>query len=102
MAKKALVNALLAEVYIIVVVSVINYIMEGPNKPDETILIPIAMLSLFVLSAAVMGYFFLAQPAELYLAGEKKQAVNLFLSTVATFAVITGVVLLTLFSGVLF
>lgn len=96
MTKKSFANAFLAELYIVVIVLVIHY-AQASVEPVETILIPISMLSLFVLSAAVMGYLFLSQPAQLYLDGEKKQAVNLFLSTVAIFAVITIAVLFTLF-----
>jgi hypothetical protein len=98
--KKAFINALLAELYIVIVVSVMNY-GQATVKPADTIFIPIAMLSLFVLSAAVMGYLFLSQPIQLCLDGEKKHAVNLFLSTVIIFAIITGAVLLTLFFGLL-
>ncbi|MDB5224948.1 MAG: hypothetical protein JWO43_570 [Candidatus Adlerbacteria bacterium] len=49
--------------------------------------IPIAMLSLFVFSASVMSYIFLYQPLQLFLDGEKKKAVDLFLKTLAAFAV---------------
>ena len=48
------------------------------------------------------GYFFFFQPIQLYLDGEKKQAVNLFLKTLAAFAGITVLFLLTLFSRILF
>jgi hypothetical protein len=48
-----------------------------------------------------MGYVFLYQPLLLFLDGHKKNAVNLFLQTVAVFAGITAVVLVLLFSGVL-
>jgi hypothetical protein len=49
----------------------------------------IALISLFTLSAAVMGYLFCYQPAQLYFEGKKKDAVRLFLQTVAVFALIT-------------
>ena len=96
MIKKSFLNALLAEVYIVIIVNVINYGQKLAEHPD-TILVPIAMLSLFVLSAAVMGYLFLLTPLQLYFEGKKKEAVNLFLLTVVIFAVITGIVLLVLF-----
>jgi len=41
-----------------------------------------AMLSLFTLSAAVMGYLFAAEPIMMYLDGKKKEAVNFFFTTV--------------------
>lgn len=98
MLKKALIKALLAELYIVAIVLVIQYIEKIIEIP-ETILIPIIMLSLFVISAAVMGYLFVAEPILLYIDGQKKQAVNLFLSTVTSFAVITLIILFTLLSG---
>ena len=56
-----------------------------------------ALLSLFVLSAAVMGYIFFYQPTQLYLAGKHKEAVNMFLKTVGFFATITLVFLAIVF-----
>ncbi len=38
-------------------------------------------------SAASMGYLFLYQPLQLYLEGEKKKSVDLFLKTLGVFAV---------------
>lgn len=97
MKKTAFVYALLAECYIIAVVFLIRYGLSTIGESD-TILIPMGMLSLFVLSAAMMGYIFLSKPVQLYLEGQKKEAVNFFLSTAVLFAVITGIVFLILFS----
>ncbi|MBX4192392.1 hypothetical protein KW798_02805 [Candidatus Parcubacteria bacterium] len=96
MTKNPFINALAAALYIAVVASVMFY---GSNyfPKVESVLIPIAMLSLFTLSAAIMGYLFLYEPGQLVLAGEHKQAVTLFLQTVATFAGITIILFLTLF-----
>ncbi|MBI2019973.1 hypothetical protein HYS94_00955 [Candidatus Daviesbacteria bacterium] len=99
--KNPLINAFLAVLYIVVVASVMFY--GTKNAPRvESVIIPIAMISLFTLSAAVMGYLFLSQPLQLYLDGKKKEAVNLFLQTLAIFAGITAFTLILLFSGVLF
>jgi hypothetical protein len=100
MTKNHFVNALSAILYIAVVASVMYY---GPKwtSPEETVVGPVAFLSLFVLSAAVTGTLFFLQPIQLYLDGEKKQAVNLSLSTLAVFGVITALILLALFSGFL-
>ncbi len=68
--------------------------------PNNSIIVPIAVLSLFSLSAAVMGYLFLYQPILLFLDGHKKNAINLFLQTVAVFAGITILVFALLISGV--
>lgn len=96
MTKNPLYNALLAAGYIVLVVSAIS-MFEGAEGP-ETILVPITMLSLFVLSAALMGYLFFYQPAMLYLDGNKTEAVNLFLKTLGFFAGITVLLLATLFA----
>lgn len=90
--KNPYLNSACAEVYILMLVSALHYFGK-PNTPDK-FLDPAIALSVFVLSAAVMGYLFLAEPLQLYLNGEKKQAVSFFLKTVATFAVITLIVVL--------
>ena len=97
MSKSPLLNALLAILYIHIVVLTIFYGGEYASEAPETILIPIAMLSLFVLSASIMGYLFLAQPAQMYMDGQRKEAVNLFLQTVFIFAGITLLLFATLF-----
>ena len=89
MTKSPYLNALLAELYIIGIVFLINTLAK-PNTPDnETLLVPMMMLSLFVLSAAVMGFLFVAEPLTLFLDGKREEAVKFFLTTVVTFAVIT-------------
>ena len=93
MSRNPYINALLAAAYIVFVVLLIKY---GPayvrDKPD-TILAPMAMLSLLVFSVALMGYLFFLQPIAMYLEGQKSEAVELFTKTLGTFAVITGVIL---------
>ncbi len=84
--------SLLAEVYIIGIALVL-FSLQNPNTPD-TFLAPILALSMFVLSAAVMGYLFLSKPLQLYFDGSKQQAVSFFLKTLSGFAVITLIVLI--------
>ena len=62
------------------------------GRPNSFI-IPFAAISLFTLSAAVMGYIFCYQPIQLYLDGHKKVGVKLFLQTVGTFGLITATIL---------
>jgi hypothetical protein len=92
MTKNPYLNALVAGLYIVFIVILITY---GPvlvrQKPD-TILAPIALLSLLVLSAAFMGYVFFLQPVLMYLEGQKREAVKFFMKTLAIFAVITAVI----------
>lgn len=92
--KNSYLNAVLAEAYIILIVLFIQHVL--PKGPDNGTLTPIAVLSLFVLSAAIMGYLFLAKSVQLFLDGHKQQAVNFFLKTLATFAGITVVVFIVL------
>lgn len=83
------INAGLAATYIVGIVSVIQWFahLGQQSGGQDTIIIPITMLSLFTLSAAVMGYLFVYQPAVLMLDGKRKEAVAFFTKTVASFAV---------------
>jgi len=92
--KNPIVNALLALAYIVGIVYLINHIAGGAD-PD-TILMPIMMLSLLTLSAAVMAFLFLKQPVELLIDGKKQEAVTVFFKTIGVFALITFVVYLLL------
>lgn len=99
MAKSPILYASAASLYIILIALFMSFGTKHIPRED-TIFAPIAMISLFTLSAAVMGYLFCYQPAALYFDGKKKQAVQLFLQTVAVFGVFTIVVLTLLFLGV--
>ncbi len=83
-------HSLLAEIYIMAI-SLVLTSLQNPNSPD-TIFAPILALSLFVLSASIMGYLFLGRPFQLYLDGLKKEAVTFFAKTVIGFAVLTVIV----------
>lgn len=95
MTRNPLYNALAASAYIVILVSLMNF--ESKVQIDENVasfIMPIIMLSLFTLSAAVMGYLFCYQPLRLFLEGEKEKAVKLFLKTVGIFGIITlGIIL---------
>ena len=98
MSKNPVINALSASVYIIFVVAVMTFVTQPlRNKPD-TFFAPITFLSMLTLSVAVMAYLFFYQPLQLFIAGKKKEAVDLFVKTVGIFAVITGVILVLLYS----
>ena len=100
MTKNPFLNAIAASLYIIVIGLVMDVGTRYAPK-GYSVLAPIAVISLFTLSAAVMGYVFCYQPAQLYFDGKKKAALTLFLQTVTIFACITAVLLALLFSGVL-
>ena len=85
-------NSVYVEIYIIIVALIIRHIGR-PNTAD-TFFDPIAALSLFVVSAAIMGYVFLGKPLQLYMDGDKKQSIAFFMKTLISFAVITAIVLI--------
>lgn len=91
-------NALLAVLYIIFVVLLITYGPAHVREKPDTILAPMAMLSLLVLSVALMGYIFFFQPIQMYLDGQKHEAAELFTKTLGVFATITGIVLIVAFT----
>lgn len=100
MTKNPIINSLGATAYIFLVAAVMFFGQKFAPKQD-TFLAPIAILSLFTLSAAVMAYVFGFEPLQLFLDGKRKQAVNLFLQTVICFAATTLVLLLVFFSGII-
>lgn len=95
--KNPYLNSIYAEIYIIIVALIINNIGQ-PDTPD-TFFTPIAALSLFVLSAAVMGYLFLGRSLQMYLDGQKSQSVTFLMKTIITFAAITAIALIIVYRG---
>ncbi len=93
MVRNPFLNALAATAYIVLIVLVINGISDIQSL-ESSLVMPVIFLSLFVLSAAVMGYIFCYQPLRLYLDGKKEFAAKLFLKTVGIFAGITMVIVL--------
>ena len=96
--KNALVNALLTAAYIFVVVTIIFNAEKifGPQDP-ETILVPVGMLLLFVISAAVTSSLVFGKPIMWYLDGKKKEAVALLgytLGFLLLIAVLIGLIIL--------
>ena len=96
MTKNPFLNALAASTYI---VGVVTFIFHIPNTFDHAggVLMPMAMLSLIVLSVATMGALFFYQPVQLYLDGEKEAAGRLFFRTLAIFAGLTVLIFCALF-----
>lgn len=89
---KTLPNALAATAY----VSLVAFIMFNAEKivgqPDSFIG-PVAILMLFVTSAAIMGILVFGQPVMLYLDGKKKSAIYTLFATVTWLAIITTSIL---------
>jgi hypothetical protein len=101
MTKNPIVNALSASVYIILIVSVMNFVTQPLKDKPDTFFAPITVLFVLTLSVAVLAYLFFYQPLILFIEGKKKEAIDLFVKTVGVFAVITTVVLILLFSGLI-
>lgn len=101
MTKNPLINALSASTYIIVVVSVMNFVTKPLRDKPDTFFAPVMVLFVLTLSVAVMAYLFFYQPLLLFIEGKKKEAVDLFVKTVGAFAVFTMVVLVLLYSGII-
>ena len=96
--KNAILNALATALYIVLVASFVFYVPKifAADGPD-TVLAPVAMLSLLVFSAALTGWLVLGRPVLWYLDGRKREAVALFGYTLAAFFGITIVAFLVLF-----
>jgi len=97
MTKNPASNAFAASLYIVTIALVMTWGTRIMAPKQDTFLAPIAVISLFTLSAAVMGYLFCYTPLTLYFDGKKKAAVNLFLQTVLVFGIFTALALATLF-----
>jgi hypothetical protein len=89
MTQNPFINALSASAYIGAIVLFLSNAERIFGNVEDMALIPFGMLSLFVLSAAVMGYIFCYEPIKMFLEDKKQEGVNLFLKTVGIFAVIT-------------
>ena len=97
MIKNPYLNAFMALGYIGGIILVINKTSSIAAHTPDTLLAPVTMLSLFVLSAAVMGILFVYEPLRLFMENQKPQALSFLLKTVGTFAgfvVILGAILI--------
>ena len=80
----SIIDAGLTTLYIILVVSFLNSgsIIFG-DVPDKSIYVPIIMLLTLVVSASITGFLVLGRPILWYWDGIKKEAVQLFVATLA-------------------
>ncbi|HWA31929.1 MAG TPA: hypothetical protein VG694_00535 [Candidatus Paceibacterota bacterium] len=97
MLKNPFLNSIFAAVYIVLVVFIMDT-FSRTSAPQQTLFVPMIILSLFVLSAAIMAVLFFYEPARMYLAGKRQEAVIFFSKTLAAFAAIVAVFLAVLFS----
>jgi hypothetical protein len=94
--KKPLYGAVLAEGYVTLVSTVMFYGSQFVNSEDSVIM-PMAMLSLLVFSVAVMGYLFCYEPIALLVEGKKEEALVFFLKTIGYFGLMTVSIFAALF-----
>jgi hypothetical protein len=94
--KYAGLNALGTVLYVTLVASLMYNAPKIFGGDEDTVLIPIAMLLLFVVSASITGLLVLGRPVMWYLDGKKKEAVSLLIATVGFLAAITFIAFLVL------
>ena len=97
---RALIDSFGTAVYIVLVVSFIFSLRNFP-KLEDTIIIPMAMLLLFVCSAAITGFLVFGKPVMLYIDGKKKEAIFLLGYTLGILVLITLIFFIFLISTVL-
>ncbi len=95
--KKSFLYASSAILYIVGLVSLLNLAAHALQDKPETILIPMTMLSLFVLSASIMGFLFLSEPLSLLIENKKHEAIVCFVQIVGFFACFVAVFVFLLF-----
>lgn len=93
--KRALINSLSTFAYIVLIGIFFRNIEKINFGERDTVLAPIFMLMLFVLSAALTSSLVFGQPLFWYLDGKKKESLQLLASTLGIFFIIT----LTVFIG---
>ena len=86
--KTAFINAAGTVLYVAVVASFIVYAPKFESGPIS-VFVPMAMLLLFIFSAALTGFLIFGRPILWYLDGNKKEALSLLAWTLAIFLVIT-------------
>jgi hypothetical protein len=96
--KTAFINALLTTLYVAGVGGFMYYGSTIKIGRSNQLLVPITLLLLFVLSAAVTSFLIFGKPAQLYVDGKKKEAVSLLIQTLTIFSAITLVAMLLLIS----
>lgn len=100
MTKNPIVNSISAFIYIVCIAFLMSWGTKRVSGPD-TWLAPVIALSVFTLSAAVMGYLFCLKPITLYLDNKKSEAVKLFLQTILSFGIVTLVLMLLYFGKII-
>ena len=86
MIKNPYLNAFMALGYIALIILVISKTSAIAANTPDTLLAPVTMLSLLVLSVSIMAILFFYQPLRLFIENQKGEALSFLLKTVGTFA----------------
>ncbi|MFH0852614.1 MAG: hypothetical protein V1845_03355 [bacterium] len=78
----AVINSLGTLAYIVIVALFLNNGEKLFGNGPDSVLAPVAMLLLLVLSATITGALVLGRPAYMYFSGQKQEAVKLLVYTV--------------------
>lgn len=91
--KRSMINALGTAAY---VATLVTLILNGEKMfgTIDNILGPITFLLVFVISASITGGLVLGKPILMFLDGQKKEAVQLFMYTVGWLALIAVILLI--------
>lgn len=92
-------HALLALAYIVLLVTIIFNTAGIAGGEQSSVLFPMIMLSLLVLSVSVMAFLFFYQPVVLLLDSKRDEALSFFLRTVGTFA--AGTIVLAILTAII-
>ncbi len=85
-------------VLVLLYVTLVGTVMRHANQwfPHDNSWTPVAVLMLFVLSAAITGTLVVGKPALMYMEGKRKEALQFFGFTVMWLAILTFISLLIL------
>lgn len=95
---RSLLNAAATVTYITIVALIMQNVQRIFGQQKDTLLDPIAALTLFVLSAAITASLVLGKPVLLFLDGNKHEAIKLFLYTLGWLALMLIILVLAMFS----
>ena len=99
--KNAVMIAAGTAVYVVLIATFMSNTQNlfGPDDP-KSVLVPISMLLLLILSAAITGFLVFGRPILWYLDGKKKEALSLLAYTLGSLFVLTVLAWLVLFFSV--
>ena len=87
--KRAFIDSFGTTAYIILVVLFIFSLQSLFSEKEDIIIIPVAMLLLFVSSAAITGFLVFGKPVMLYVDGKRKEAISLLAYTLGILLLMT-------------